>query len=96
MQRRQTPYYCAPQVLERRYDARADVWSAGVVLYILLSGHPPFGGRTDDRILQNVCAGAGGMGWGCGGEGRGRDMEGIGEGRQAKRCCLAVPIAAAR
>lgn len=92
MQRRQTPYYCAPQVLERRYDARADVWSAGVVLYILLSGHPPFGGRTDDRILQNVCVWAGGVGEG----GRGRDMEGIGEGRQAKRCCLAVPIAAAR
>ena len=49
-----TPYYIAPEVLQHSYDERCDVWSCGVILYILLTGIPPFNGTNDDEILAQV------------------------------------------
>ena len=49
-----TAYYVAPEILEGNYTEKCDVWSAGVILYIFLSGDPPFNGPNDTAIYNKI------------------------------------------
>jgi len=49
-----TPYYMSPGVLQGKYDRSCDLWSIGVMAYILLCGYPPFNGANDAAVHDSI------------------------------------------
>ncbi|CAK9862133.1 unnamed protein product [Sphagnum jensenii] len=50
-----SPLYMAPEILQsKKYDAKADLWSVGAILYQLVTGRPPFSGNNHLQLLQNI------------------------------------------
>jgi len=52
-----TPYYIDPNVLRKKYTRSCDLWSVGIVAYILIAGYPPFNKRDDSAIHRAVLKG---------------------------------------
>jgi calcium-dependent protein kinase len=49
-----TVYYCSPEVIKEKYDFECDEWACGVMMYILLTGEPPFQGNNEEEIFSNI------------------------------------------
>jgi calcium-dependent protein kinase len=49
-----TPYYIAPEVLRKNYGKACDLWSIGVIAYVLLCGYPPFNGNNNAEVYESV------------------------------------------
>ena len=47
-------YYIAPEVIQKKYNSKCDMWSCGVIMFVLLTKKPPFGGKNEVQIMQNV------------------------------------------
>jgi len=52
--RQGTPYYLAPEVLNKNYDDKCDVWSCGIIMYTLLTGRPPFNADHNLEIMRLI------------------------------------------
>lgn len=49
-----TPYYIAPEVLLKQYGEKCDLWSAGVIFYMMISYRPPFNGDSETEVMENI------------------------------------------
>lgn len=49
-----TPYFMAPEVIEGHYQEKCDIWSLGVVLYMLVTGQLPFNGNSKPEVYGKI------------------------------------------
>ncbi len=49
-----TTYYCSPEVIDNLYREECDEWACGVLMYILLTGYPPFDGDSEEEIFNKI------------------------------------------
>ena len=49
-----TMYFLSPEVLKGNYNEKCDIWSLGIILYILLCGYPPFKGSNEKEIIKKI------------------------------------------
>ncbi|XP_077238887.1 serine/threonine-protein kinase ATG1c-like [Tasmannia lanceolata] len=50
-----SPLYMAPEIMHlQKYDAKADLWSVGAILFQLATGNTPFSGNNQTQLLQNI------------------------------------------
>ncbi|KAL5703706.1 non-specific serine/threonine protein kinase [Ranunculus cassubicifolius] len=50
-----SPLYMAPEILEfKSYNEKVDMWSVGAIIFELLNGYPPFHGKNNVQLLQNI------------------------------------------
>jgi calcium-dependent protein kinase len=49
-----TPYYVSPEILEGKYDNSCDIWSIGVITYIMLCGYPPFNALNENLLFKKI------------------------------------------
>ena len=52
-----TPVYISPEILKGKHTYKTDIWSLGVILYMMLSGLPPFFADSDNEIFSKVLTG---------------------------------------
>lgn len=49
-----TPYYVAPEVLTGKYDKKVDIWSIGIIMYVLMTGKPPFNAKSKGELFSKI------------------------------------------
>ena len=49
-----TPYFIAPEVIAKNYGFECDMWSMGVVVYMMMTGKVPFNGMSTNELFNNI------------------------------------------